>query len=59
MHTDRNHSFLPPLTETPWLHVESFLYLSDVHAGTAPTHLVAAARLRGPLADRAADHAGR
>ncbi len=40
MHTDRNHSFLPPLTETPWLHVESFLYLSDVHAGTAPTHLV-------------------
>jgi hypothetical protein len=40
MHTDRNHSFLPPLTQTPWLHVESFLYLSDVHEGTAPTHLV-------------------
>jgi hypothetical protein len=40
MHTDRNHSFLPPLTEPPWLHVESFLYLSDVDEGTAPTHLV-------------------
>jgi len=40
MHTDRNHSFLPPLTQTPSLHVESFLYLSDVHEGTAPTHLV-------------------
>ncbi|MGZ4688940.1 MAG: hypothetical protein ACXVKA_01115 [Acidimicrobiia bacterium] len=40
MHTDRNHSLLPPLTEPPWLHVESFLYLSDVDAGTAPTHLV-------------------
>ena len=40
MHTDRNHSFLPPLTEPPWLHVESFLYLSDVESGTAPTHLV-------------------
>jgi hypothetical protein len=40
MHTDRNHSWLPPRAETPWLHVESFLYLSDVDAGTAPTHLV-------------------
>jgi hypothetical protein len=40
MHTDRNHSLLPPLTEPPWLHVESFLYLSDVGVGTAPTHLV-------------------
>jgi hypothetical protein len=40
MHTDRNHSFLPPLTNPPWLHVEAFLYLSDVHGGTAPTHLV-------------------
>ncbi len=40
MHTDRNHSLLPPLTEPPWLHVESFLYLSDVESGTAPTHLV-------------------
>jgi hypothetical protein len=40
MHTDRNHSFLPPRTEPPWWHVESFLYLSDVDEGTAPTHLV-------------------
>jgi hypothetical protein len=40
MHTDRNHSFLPPVTDPRWLHVESFLYLSDVQAGTAPTHLV-------------------
>lgn len=40
MHTDRNHSFLPPRAEPPWLHVEAFLYLSDVHGGTAPTHLV-------------------
>ena len=40
MHTDRNHSFLPPRMEPPWWHVESFLYLTDVDEGTAPTHLV-------------------
>jgi hypothetical protein len=40
MHTDRNHSLLPPRMEPPWWHVESFLYLSDVDEGTAPTHLV-------------------
>ena len=40
MHTDRNHSFLPPRMEPPWWHVETFLYLSDVDDGTAPTHLV-------------------
>jgi hypothetical protein len=40
MHTDRNHSWLPPRADSRWLHVESFLYLSDVDAGTAPTHLV-------------------
>jgi hypothetical protein len=40
LHTDRNHSFLPPRMEAPWWHVETFLYLSDVDAGTAPTHLV-------------------
>lgn len=40
MHTDRNHSWLPPRAEAPWWHLESFLYLSDVDAGTAPTHLV-------------------
>lgn len=44
MHTDRNHSLLPPLDSPPWQHVESFLYLSDVGPTTAPTHLV-------PLAD--------
>ena len=41
MHTDRNHSWLPPRSVPPWWHVESFLYLSDVDAGSAPTHLVA------------------
>lgn len=40
MHTDRNHSFLPPRMEPPWWHVESFLYLTDVDEGNAPTHLV-------------------
>jgi len=40
MHTDRNHSWLPTLPGPPWWHVESFLYLSDVHDGNAPTHLV-------------------
>jgi hypothetical protein len=41
MHTDRNHSWLPARSEPEWRHVESFLYLSDVDEGTAPTHLVA------------------
>jgi hypothetical protein len=40
MHTDRNHSWLPARSDPPWRHVESFLYLSDVYEGTAPTHLV-------------------
>ncbi len=40
MHTDRNHSWLPPRSEPPWWHVEGFLYLSDVDPDTAPTHLV-------------------
>jgi hypothetical protein len=39
MHTDRNHSWLPAVA-APWWHVESFLYLCDVHEGNAPTHLV-------------------
>jgi hypothetical protein len=47
MHTDRNHSWLPALTEAPWLHVETFLYMSDVfEENSAPTHLV-------PLGDSA------
>jgi hypothetical protein len=40
MHTDRNHSWLPVPMESPWWHIEAFLYLSDVREGTAPTHLV-------------------
>jgi hypothetical protein len=47
LHTDRNHSWLPPTSAAP-AHVEAFLYLSDVHAGTAPTHLVS----RGYNGDR-------
>jgi hypothetical protein len=40
MHADRNHSWLPAVPEAPWWHVEGFLYLSDVSASCAPTHLV-------------------
>jgi len=42
MHTDRNHSFLPPPPSSgpPWWHVETFLYLSEVQDDTAPTHFV-------------------
>ena len=40
MHTDRNHSWLPSLPGRSAWHVEGFLYLSDVDAGNAPTHLV-------------------
>lgn len=40
MHTDRNHSWLPAQSGPPFLHLETFLYLSDVNEGTAPTHLV-------------------
>jgi len=47
MHTDRNHSFLPPRSEPPWWHVESFLYLVDVDEGNAPTHLVKRADAAG------------
>ena len=39
-HTDRNHSWLPALSEAPWWHIEGFLYLSDVGATGNPTHLV-------------------
>ena len=44
MHTDRNHSWLPAGSETPWWQLQMFVYLSDVHPGNAPTHVV-------PLAD--------
>ncbi|MFL6239468.1 MAG: hypothetical protein ACJ735_08285 [Actinomycetes bacterium] len=40
MHTDRNHSWLPPSGRAPWWHLETFLYLSDVDEASAPTHLV-------------------
>lgn len=40
MHTDRNHSWLPSMSGPPWWNLETFLYLSDVDEGTAPTHLV-------------------
>jgi hypothetical protein len=40
MHTDRNHSWLPPRGRAPWWHLETFLYLSDVDEASAPTHLV-------------------
>jgi hypothetical protein len=40
MHTDRNHSWLPPVGRAPWWHLETFLYLSDVDEQSAPTHLV-------------------
>jgi hypothetical protein len=40
MHTDRNHSWLPPRSEPPYWFMEGFLYLSDVNEGEAPTHLV-------------------
>jgi hypothetical protein len=47
MHTDRNHSWLPARAKRPWWHLEAFLYLSDVHAGVAPTHVVPLAAARG------------
>src|SRR5262249_39985558 len=40
MHTDRNHSWLPAKNQPPWWHLETFLYLSDVDEGSAPTHIV-------------------
>ena len=40
LHTDRNHSWLPAHPDAEWRHVETFVYLSDVTDGTAPTHLV-------------------
>jgi hypothetical protein len=47
LHTDRNHSWLPARVAPPWWHVESFLYLSDVTPGSAPTHLVPLSATRG------------
>ena len=40
MHTDRNHSWLPAVDESPWWNVEGFLYLSDVTKEENPTRMV-------------------
>jgi hypothetical protein len=40
MHTDRNHSWLPAISSPQYRNLETFLYLSDVNEGNAPTHLV-------------------
>jgi len=40
MHTDRNHSWLPAGTASPWWNLEGFLYLSDVTESQNPTRLV-------------------
>ncbi|MHB8463222.1 MAG: hypothetical protein ACYDH6_21735 [Acidimicrobiales bacterium] len=40
MHTDRNHSWLPAGDAAPWWNLQTFLYLSDVLPGRAPTRLV-------------------
>ncbi len=40
IHTDRNHSWLPAGSASPWWNLEGFLYLSDVQETDNPTHLV-------------------
>ena len=40
MHTDRNHSWLPAGTSSPWWNLEGFFYLSDVTESDNPTRLV-------------------
>src|SRR6201996_8746938 len=40
MHLDRNHSWLPAGTESPWWNLEGFLYLTDVTEEDNPTRLV-------------------
>ncbi|MGW6791598.1 hypothetical protein [Streptomyces chartreusis] len=40
IHQDSNHSLLPATPESPWWNMECFIYLSDVHSTSAPTHLV-------------------
>ena len=40
MHIDRNHSWLPPGSESPWWNLEGFLYLTDVTEDDNPTRLV-------------------
>jgi hypothetical protein len=40
MHVDRNHSWIPAGTESPWWNLQGFLYLSDVTEAANPTRLV-------------------
>jgi hypothetical protein len=40
MHTDRNHSWLPAGSASPWWNMEGFLYLTDVTEDDNPTRLV-------------------
>jgi hypothetical protein len=47
MHTDRNHSWLPAPSAPPWLHLQGFLYLTDVDERNAPTHIVPRGDARG------------
>jgi hypothetical protein len=40
IHVDRNHSWLPAGSESPWWNLEGFLYLSDVTEDDNPTRMV-------------------
>jgi hypothetical protein len=40
MHIDRNHSWLPASSASPWWNLEGFLYLSDVGQDDNPTRVV-------------------
>lgn len=40
MHVDRNHSWLPAGSGSPWWNLEGFLYLTDVTEDDNPTRLV-------------------
>ena len=39
MHTDRNHSWLPPIGRAPWWNLQTFIYLADQDDDCA-THIV-------------------
>jgi hypothetical protein len=43
IHLDRNHSWLPAGSESPWWNLEGFLYLTDVTEDDNPTRLVSVA----------------
>ena len=47
LHTDLNHSVVPPRMEPGYWHMEGFLYLSDVYEGVAPTRVVPRSDSRG------------